>query len=199
MNTFTNQRSEQAQATRERLIAAARRMFAQTGYHATGTPELVAAASVTRGALYHHFRDKEHLFEAVFLETAQELFDAASAEVGPLSGDRWRQLQQGLQTYLRLIAQSREIQRILLVDGPSVLGWPKWRELQSAFSLGSLIESVGYLIEGNVIRPLSPLAGAHLILAALNEAALMISHSETPEATRLEVGEVLQRLVAGLR
>jgi AcrR family transcriptional regulator len=199
MEAHLNLRLEQGAATRGALLTAARRMFADRGYHGAGTTELVAAAGVTRGALYHHYRDKEALFEAVFREVAGELYDAASLMVEPLAGDRWRQFQAGLQAHLQVIAESAEIQRILLIDGPAVFGWSKWRELQSEFSLGILVSTIDNLIALGLIKPRSALLAAHLVLAALNEAALLIAHAPSPDAERREVGEVLRSLVDGLR
>jgi AcrR family transcriptional regulator len=198
MNVQRNQRLEQGAATRATLVVAARKLFAERGYHGTGTEDVVTFAGVTRGALYYHFRDKEALFEAVFRELAGELFDAASQQVRPLK-DRWRQMQTGLQVHLRLIAQSRESQRILLVDGPAVFGWAKWRELQSEFSLGALEVSIGDLIEGGVIQSHQPLVVAQMVLSALNEAALLIAHAPDPEVALAGIGETLAAMVSGLR
>jgi AcrR family transcriptional regulator len=190
---------ERAASTREALIKAARRLFAERGYHATGTHDLVAVAGVSRGALYHHFQGKEALFEAVFRDAEDELRRAAAAPVLALTFDPWRQLQEGLQSFLSVIAADLGMQRILLLDGPAVLGWPKWRALESEFTLGLLLGSLQELMERGVIKsqPAAPLA--HLILAALNEAALLIAHADDPLATRAEVGEALRVLVAGLR
>lgn len=198
MKVQRNQRLEQGAVTRAALVAAARKLFAERGYHATGTEDVVGLASVTRGALYYHFRDKEALFEAVFRELAGELFAAASLEVMPLK-DRWEQMQTGLQVHLKLIAQSHEIQRVLLVDGPAVFGWAKWRELQSEFSLGALEVAISDLIAAGVVQPHQPLVVAQMVLSALNEAALLIAHAPEPEAARLEIGETLAAMVSGLR
>lgn len=192
-------RTEKAAFTRTTLLKAARRLFAQKGYHATGTHDLVAAAHVSRGALYHHFGNKEALFEAVFRDVEEELHWAAATPVLALGFDPWRQLQEGLQARLRAIAANRGIQRIVLMDGPAVLGWPKWRELESEFILDPLVTALQGLMDREVIKrqPVTPLA--HLILAALNEAALLIAHSADTEATRAEVGEALRALLTGLR
>jgi AcrR family transcriptional regulator len=191
-------RAQQAQETRAALVAAARRLFAEKGYHATGTPELVAAAGVTRGALYHHFADKEALFEAVFRQVEGELVDSAADSVRN-QPDPWRQLQDGGQAFLKLVAANRDMQRILLIDGPAVLGWRRWRELDTGTTLGLMTVSFTGLIEAGTIaaQPVEPLA--HLVLAALNEAALVIAHSHDPEAARAEVGPALAYLIEGLK
>ena len=199
MTIRANQRLEQGAATRKLLVGAACALFAEKGFHGAGTNDLVAAAGVTRGALYHHFRDKEALFEAVFRDVAAELFRQASLMVAPLGADRLRRLQEGLQAHLTVIAASPKMQRILLLDGPAVLGWSRWREVQSAFSLGALVGALTELSSTGVISAGPPLLVAHLILAALNEAALLIAHAADPTLVRDEASDVLRRFVAGLR
>jgi AcrR family transcriptional regulator len=186
-------------ATRAALVAAARHRFAQTGYHATGTNDVVALAGLTRGALYHHFRDKEDLFEAVFRQVADELSKAAGEAVRPLADAPWRQLQEGLQSYLRLVAANAEAQRVLLLDGPAVFGWARWRELQSEYTFGHLVLMLERLAGLGLVkrRPAGPLA--HLILAALNDAAMSIAHANNPQVARVQAGDALSALVEGLR
>ena len=188
-----------AAATRAALIAAARHRFAQAGYHATGTNDLVALAGVTRGALYHHFRDKEQLFEAVFRQVAEELSAAAGEAVRPLADEPWRQLQEGLQAYLRLVAANKEAQRVLLLDGPAVFGWARWRELQSEYTFGHLVLMLERLIDLGLIERRPPRPLAQLMLAALYDAAMSIAHAAQPETARAEAGEALSALVRGLR
>lgn len=192
-------RQEQAATTRAALVRAARELFGRQGYHAAGTHELVATAEVTRGALYHHFQDKAALFEAVFREVEADLVQQAADAVQPLLDDPWRQLLSGLEVFLQLIASQPEKQRVLLLDGPVVLGWSRWRELESSSSLGHLANSLDRsMAAGRLARqPVAPLA--HLILAALNEAALLIANADDPAATQVEVARALVRLVDGLR
>ena len=185
-------------ATRAALIAAGRARFGTAGYHETGTHDLVALASVTRGALYHHFGDKKDLFEAVFLQCDDELNRAARAAVAPLAGDTWRQMNEALSIYLRMRAGSREAQRILLIDGPAVLGWERWRELQVG-ALQGIAQTLWMLMDQSVIAKGSPETLAQLIFAALNEAALSIAHAPDPaEALRAHTDSLLV-LVKGLR
>lgn len=194
----SNLRLEKAATTRLSLIVAARRMFAEKGYHNAGTPDLVAAAGVSRGALYHHFRDKEALFEAVFRDVSAELAARASEAVMDFADDPWRHMQAGLRAYLRIIASSRDVQQIMLLDGPAVLGWARWREIESEYTHGLLVLSLEKAMPDAATRPkIGPLA--HLILAALNDAALMIAHSETPERAFAEASEALQMLTSGVK
>lgn len=185
-------------ATRAALIAAGRQRFGSVGYHDTGTHDLVALASVTRGALYHHFGDKKDLFEAVFLQMDEELNRAARAAVAPLSGDTWRQFLCALETYLRMRAESREAQRILLLDGPAVLGWERWRELQVS-SIEGMVRTLWMLMDQAIIERGSPETLALLIFAAMNEAALAIAHATDPELALAAHTASLMVLVKGLR
>lgn len=185
-------------ATRAALIAAARERFGTVGYHETGTHNLVLLAAVTRGALYHHFGDKKDLFEAVFLQTDEELNKAAHAAVAPFSGDTWRQLLAALEIYLQLRAESREAQRILLIDGPAVLGWERWRELQAG-PLQDMARTLRMLMDQSVIAAGSPEKLAQLIFAAMNEAALSIAHADDPEEALIAHTVSLHVLVGGLK
>ena len=114
---------ERAAVTRAALVATARKLFAESGFHATGTNEIVARAAVTRGALYYHFADKEDLFAEVFRCVAAELVAKSNASVAGLSGDLWSKVSAAFRAYLHLVASEPEYQRILLIDGPVVLGW----------------------------------------------------------------------------
>ncbi len=192
-------RVERAAATRAALVAAARRLFAENGYHATGTPELVASAGVTRGALYHHFRDKEDLFEAVFRVVADELEQASMQAVAAYAAEPWRQLQEGVYGFLRLIAASPEAQRILLVDGPAVFGWLRWRELEGEFTYGHLVRSLGEAMALDIIAPQPAEPLARLVVAALNDAAMSIAHAPDPGRELAVVGAALRTLIEGLR
>ena len=191
-------RKVKAAATRAALVAAARQLFTIKGYHATGTNDLVALAGVTRGALYHHFRDKEALFEAVFREVSEALSHAAAAAAGAFAGDPRRRLLEGIQAYLRLVAGSAEAQRILLLDGPVVFGWTRWREVQSDYSFADLARGLKALMDMRLMADGGPGPLAQLILAALYDAALAIANSPEPEATRAETDAALSLLVQGL-
>jgi AcrR family transcriptional regulator len=184
-----------AAATRAGLLAVARERFAAAGYHATSTTDLVALASVTRGALYHHFADKEALFEAVLRQVADDVNRRAQATVAGLRGDTWRQLVGSLDAYLGLVATDAGVQRILLIDGPAVLGYGRWRDLQAELILADVVTTMVMLMDDGVIerRPPEPLA--HLVLALLNEAALVIAHGTEPQVAR----QALHTLVRGLR
>jgi AcrR family transcriptional regulator len=193
----TNKQEQRSRATREGLLTAARALFAQRGYGAVGTEEIVRAAGVTRGALYHQFRDKEQLFEAVFeqveAETTQRVAEGALAgATDPLAA-----LRAGSHAFLAVCAEP-EIERIILLDAPAVLGWERWREIGVRHGLGLIAGVLQAGMEAGVIarQPITPLA--HLLLGAIDEGALYIARSQDPGTARAEVEQIVDRLIAGL-
>jgi AcrR family transcriptional regulator len=189
-------RQARAEETRARVIAAARRLFAEKGYFATGTTEIVDAAGVgTRGALYHHFESKRSLFLAVFEEIEIDL----GAKVGvTITGTTWLdRLDQALAGFLDA-SLDPEVRRILLIDGPAVLGWDTWREIEARYGLGAIRHMVGEgVAEGSVVG-VDADAMAHLILSVVDEAALFIAHADDPVGARVAAGASVAALVAGL-
>ena len=129
-------RQQQAEATRRRVLATARRLFGDQGYFSTGTNEIVEAAGVgTRGALYHHFADKEALFRAVFEDVEADLGAKAGMAI---TGKTWfERLGQGLHAFLDASLDG-EVRRIILIDGPAVLGWDVWRAIEAQHGLGAI-------------------------------------------------------------
>lgn len=189
---------ERAIATRAALVSAARYLFGQLGYHSTGTPEIVARAAVTRGALYHHFADKADLFAEIFKLVAGELVERSNA-AGSSAGDLWTKVSNSFGHYLQFVASNGEYARIVLIDGPAVLGWARWRESQSELVASGVAVALQMLMDQQLVRaqPVQPLA--NLIQAALNDAALEIANSAAPEETNREVSAAFQSLLSGLR
>jgi AcrR family transcriptional regulator len=188
--------ADRAEATRAALIAAGRRLFVEKGYFATGTEEIVAAAGVgTRGALYHHFPNKQALFLAVFLEVEEQLHSQAPRPEE--TDDALAALRKGLRAYLKS-SITGEVQRILMIDGPAVLGWQQWRELQVQFGLGSIRALLEKAVEqGTVIpQPLDMLA--HVLLAAADEAAQFVANASDPRKARDDAIEVIDGVLRRL-
>jgi AcrR family transcriptional regulator len=186
-------------ATRAALVRAARPLFAERGYAAVGTEEIVRAAGVTRGALYHHFGGKEALFLAVFEQVEQELLEHIGQRVA-VSGaaDPIAALRTGLDEMLALAAEPG-LAQITLLDAPAVLGWEQWREVGWRYGMGLTEAVLQAAVEAGEIpaQPLRPLA--HVLLGALDEAALYVARSEDQEAARAEMTAVLEALLEGLR
>jgi AcrR family transcriptional regulator len=190
-------KEEHAEATRAALVASARALFAERGYAAVSIEEIVRRARVTRGALYHHFEDKADLFRAVFeavqTDLAQRLRDAASAQP-----DVARHLEVGCHAFLDACTEP-DVQRIVLLDGPAVLGWEAWHESDVNFGLELLQLSIQAAIEGGTVekQPVAPLS--HMLLGALNGSGLEIARARDPARARREMRKALDRLLAGLR
>jgi AcrR family transcriptional regulator len=187
-----------SEATRAALIQAARSLFGQHGYAGANTADLVAAASVTRGALYHHFPDKEGLFEAVAIAIALEISEEARAAVRTTRNTTWDRLLSGLSKYLELVAERSEAQRILLLDGPAVLGWERWRRIQFEVVLPATVLALDKLMNEGRLRRGEPEILAHLILAALNDAAMAVANAPDAKVARRPITDALMQLVEGL-
>jgi AcrR family transcriptional regulator len=190
-------RAEQGEATRAVLIATARRLFAERGFAGVAAEEIVRAAGVTRGALYHHFDGKPGLFRAV-LEQVESEVSMRFANEALSKPDPWEAMAAGLEMFLE-VCQDQEVRQIALTDAPSVLGWTAWREVEARHSLGLIRLGLANLIEAGVTRPqpIDPLA--HAILGMLTEAGLYVASADDPEAAKAEMGEVLRRMMEGLR
>jgi AcrR family transcriptional regulator len=193
-NKQRRSQSERTEATRAALMAAARRLFTERGYDAVGTEEIVRAAGVTRGALYHHFGGKAELLEAVYERLEAESTErVARVVLGSDLHSPLEAMKAGIEAFLDECAEP-ELQRIALHDAPAVLGWDRWREIAAANGLGLIEASLAAAIEAGEIRalPVKPLA--HLLLGALDEAAMLIARDEDP-AARAEVTAVLLALL----
>jgi AcrR family transcriptional regulator len=192
-------RAEHAADTREALIAAARRRFAADGFDGTGTEQIVAEARVTRGALYHHFRDKADLFRAVMAQAAadvaQQLIDEQLAAEAPSPLD---EIREGVSAFLD-VCIGGDFQRIVLVDGPRVLGTDAWEELVDRYGRGILEEWLSRAAATGDLDAVPVRALARLLIAMLTEAGLAIARADHPAAERAELGEVLDRMLTGLR
>ena len=190
--------SERSESTRGALISAARHLFATRGYAGVGTEEIVRAAGVTRGALYHHFPGKQDLFEAVYEQIEAELAQRIAA--GALAANAESPLEAmraGADMFLQACTEP-EAQRIVLLDGPSVLGWDRWREIAAEHGLGLIEASLQAAVDAGAIesQPVRPLA--HVLMGALDEAAMVVARAEDPEQMRREVGRTLDFLIKAL-
>jgi AcrR family transcriptional regulator len=190
-------KAAQSQATRARLVRAARELFGQRGYAGVGTEEIVRAAGVTRGALYHQFADKRELFAAVFEAVDADLI-VATAEATAGIEDPLEALRAGLRGWLEAASQP-EPQRIVLVDAPAVLGWEAWREIAERNHLGAVMAVLQAGIDAGVLAP-QPVRPLALMLAgALDEAALYVVRAPDGDTARAETVAVLDRLLDSLR
>ncbi len=183
---------ERTEATRGELLAAARKLFTERSYGETGTPEIVEAAGVTRGALYHHFRDKQDLFRAVVereaAAVAAEIEQAAPDTLPPRDA-----LIRGGEAYLHAMAQDGRT-RLLLLDGPSVLGRAEMDSIDNRHGNRTLRAGLAIAMKEGVMRKLPLDAVTSLVAAAYDRAALAIDEGAAPEEYRA----VLSALIDGL-
>ncbi len=185
--------AERSATTQAALLVSARELFAERGFAGAGREEIVRRAGVTRGALYHHFAGKEDLFRAVFEEVEREVTERV-AKAAVSTSDPLAALRRGCQEFLDAPLDPA-VQRIVLVDAPAVLGWSTWRELEARYGLGLTTMGLQAAMDADAIerQPLEPLA--HMLLASLNEAALLVAGADDPNATRAEVGQVVDHLL----
>jgi len=185
-----------SEATRQRLVTAARALFGARGYAEVGTEEIVRAAGVTRGALYHQFRDKADLFAAVAEEVEAEITERIAAGIADVTADPVESLRLGARLFLDTCAQP-EVERIILLDAPAVLGWQAWRDLADRYGLGLVQAALQMAMDAGAlaVQPVVPLA--HVLIGALDECALYVAQAEDRPAAREECTAILDRILRG--
>jgi AcrR family transcriptional regulator len=186
---------ERSAATRDALIAAARKLWGLRGYAEVGTPEIAAAAGVTRGAMYHQFADKAALFSQVVEVVEQDVMArmanvvAASGATSPADAIR-----AAVDAWLE-VSGDPEVRQLVLLDAPSVLGWAGFRDVAQRYSLGMTEQLLTEAMKAGQLarQPVRPLA--HVLIGALDEAAMVIATADDPKRARRETGQVLRRLI----
>ena len=189
-----HERRERGDQTRRDLIDAGRALFVANGYFNTSIGDLVSKSGVgTRGAFYHHFKDKAELFRAVFEEVEHDL-TLRSLTSPPEGADPWERLSRGLHSFLQS-ATEPEVQRVTLLDGPVVLGWQTVRVIQGRSSIAMIQKKVGEAISEGIIedQPVSELT--HMLVAAVEEGALLVAHAPDPAEARHRAARILDRLL----
>ncbi|MCB2227379.1 MAG: TetR/AcrR family transcriptional regulator [Desulfarculaceae bacterium] len=191
-----NKQEARSRRTTGRLLAEARRLFSAQGYAATSAEEIVAAAGVTRGALYHHYEGKKGLFRAVVEQVQGEVAQRVrrAVERAPLPLDK---LIAGNSEFLTACL-SPDVRRILLIDGPAVLGWEQWRAIDEANVLGHYQDFLRLLMDQGALRPQPVEALAHIISGAANEAALWAAQAENPEQALAQAQAAMGELIRSL-
>ena len=180
------------------MIDSARKLFSTKGFSSVSTEAIVAAAGVTRGALYHQFDDKAALFGAVYEQVEDELVaDVGQRIVAAGPGDQLQAMRVGARLFLDLVS-APDVQQIVVIDAPAVLGWERWRAVGIKYGLGIIEAMLAQAIADGVIpdQPLRPTA--HVLLAALDEAALYIARAVDNRQAREEMELVCDRVIAGI-
>ncbi len=188
--------AERSEATTKAIEAAARKLFATRGFAGTSIDDIASRAGVAKGAVYHHFASKEAIFERV-LDTAQA--ELAAAPVPAASRKLTDPLDLIADSVLRyLLATSEpEYRRILLVDGPAVIGWQRWREIDAKY-FGAGTRQLAAAALGDRASPGEVEAAANLLLGACGEAALVCAATDNPRKTARAHAAALRRMIAGL-
>ena len=190
--------AQRTAATRALLLAAGRELFAAQGYAAVSTQAIVDAAGVTRGALYHQFGDKTGLFSEVYEQVEQDIVAAISARIAAADPtDQLEAMRVGARLFLEECS-APGVQRIVLIDAPSVLGWQRWREVGEKYGLGVIEAMLAQAISDGVIpeQPLRPTA--HVLLGALDEAALFVARADDADAALRQMYSVCDRMISGI-
>lgn len=188
--------SQRRESTRTALVAAGRRLFATRGYENVAAEQIVEEAGVTRGALYHHFDGKSGLFEAVFLEIEGEL--VAKFPLDELVGDDpLAALRAGIGRFL-VLSLENEVQQITLIDGPAVLGWSRWQEIEARYGLGLIRAGLEAAVSAGQLPDLPVDDLANALLGALTESALAVARAEDRPEAQTRAQRVLVALLDGL-
>ena len=188
--------AERRAATIHGVEDAARKLFASRGFADTTIDDIAARAGVAKGAVYHHFSSKEEIFTRVLESIQAEL---AAAQIPPPSAkprDPLDMISAGVLRYLLAISEP-DIRRILLIDGPAIVGWQKWRDIDmrhfGALTKAALAGALGEKVPPREIEPL-----AHLLMGAIMEAALMCATAEHPKKLAKELSAGIRALLGGL-
>ncbi len=194
MKRLKSRREENTEATREAIIAAARRHFARHGYSGAEIGRIAADARVTTGAVYHHFAGKRALFQAVAEQLEVDILKAAGAVE---EADPWRRVQAGFEKLIDLCA-SPEVQRITFIEAPQVIGPDAWREIELRYAYGGLRQALTALVGAGVVKEYPIDLIARTLLALLHESSAEVARSKHDPAVRRQVSELVAGVFAAL-
>jgi AcrR family transcriptional regulator len=190
--------AERTEATRGRLISTARRLFGEKGFAATSTEQILSEAEVSRGALYHHFSSKTDLFRATF-EAVEEELTAKLLETATAGGetDPIKILELGFNAFLDQCVNP-EVQRIVMLDAPTVLGWDTWHELDERYAFGTIKAVLAVAADSGRIEAEAVDSLTHLLVGAVMQAGMVVARADDPAAAKQLLGESFALLVSTL-
>ena len=197
MATARPRRVDYSESTRKALVDGAVVLFTERGYAGTSLDEVCKRARVTKGALYHHFSGKQGLFEAAFDAVEQDML-ARLSEIVSQPGDVWQTSLEGLRAYLQVCLEPA-YQRIVLHEGPVVMGYEAWRRAEERFSFGLVRTAVSGLVDSGLIGDFPEEPMARLLFGALAGGAVMIAAAEDQKKVSEEIGRCIEGVVTGLR
>ncbi|MBW7475726.1 TetR/AcrR family transcriptional regulator [Paenibacillus oenotherae] len=183
--------------TIHKLIEVARTHFTNYGYAGAALESIVHEANLTRGAVYHHFRSKKELFRIVLEDVQREVAERVEQEASA-SEDAWEQLYAGCRGFIMAAVEERN-RRVMLIDGPAILGWEVWRGMDKNHSMRLLREQLGIMQEKGYLRMVSLDAMTHFISGGLNETALRLANESFQPAALDETMGVLAVFLEGLK
>ncbi|MCX2929041.1 TetR/AcrR family transcriptional regulator [Mycobacterium sp. CVI_P3] len=196
--TIRRTQAERSATTQEALRKAARELWGERGYAEVGTPEIAQRAGVTRGAMYHQYADKAALFlDVVEAVEADVMSRLAAATLARQPSTPAAALHAAVDAWLDISAE-REIRQLILLDAPNILGWDGFRDVAERYSLGMTEQLLQAAMDAGELRtqPVRPLA--HILIGALDAAAMTIANSAEPEITGAEVRTALHGIVNGM-
>ena len=190
--------AERRASTLSALTRAAKTLFVERGFAATSVDQIVAKAGVAKGAFYHHFASKEDVFRAVLEATQQELSVEVLTRAASGTGQHLDRLKRGCRAFL-VACGKPAVRRIVLLDGPAVIGWEAWREMDARYFGAMTRQAIADAMdEGSLARrPLEPLV--QLFVAAVTEAAMVCARSPHPKRSVRELMSALEAILDGLR
>lgn len=195
--TARRSNADRSEGTRSALLTSARGLFLDRGYEHVSQGDIVTAAGVTRGALYHHFTDKRDLFRTVFEEMETELTEEVTRAIAGAQ-DRMTSILLALGAFLDA-CERPEVRQLMLTDAPAVLGWREWREIEERHGLAVIEDQLQAASDEGLLAgdPSIPLL-SKIVLSAVIEAALIVGHAPDPAVARGEAEQALVRLLGGL-
>lgn len=186
---------ERSETTTRKLVTTARKRFARDGYQATALDTVVSECGVTKGAFYHHFANKEELFEAVFVAEQRRIVEElAKTYDAKAQRDPVRAFYDACRAYLA-ISLDPGIQRITLLDALAVLGWSRMREIEAEYGLAMIKMAIDRALRasGSSTRAVEPLA--HLLFGLMSEAAMYLAYADDQAAAKRQVERQLKRII----
>ncbi|HEV2780751.1 MAG TPA: TetR/AcrR family transcriptional regulator [Actinophytocola sp.] len=192
-----SRRLDYSESTRQALVDSAVELFTKNGYAGTSLDAIAKRARVTKGALYHHFSGKQALFEAAF-DVVEQAAVARLAEVVGGDGSAWERAVRGVEIYIKSCLEP-SYQRIVIHEGPVVMGWERWRETEDHFSYGLVKATIEALIEAGEMVELPVEVTARILFGALSAGATLIAGSADPRKAGAEVSRTIVTVMEGMR
>lgn len=188
---------QRSEATTRKIVAAARKRFRRDGFQGTSLEAIVADCGVTKGAFYHHFKNKEDVFEAVFVVEHEELFAEILDAYMKRRGTIKARALAGFRAFIRG-SLAPGVQQVTLLDAPSILGWERMREIEGRYGLDLLRSGIAEAMEAGEMKRRDPDALAHLLQGAMTECAMYIARSDDQASATRRVERELKLLLDGL-